>query len=165
MKRITTIISLALTVFFPYACDLNAQEAEVAVERYDYVKALNEKGTARGQVEVVQDERMNALLEKYQASAKEMVKMKQVPGWRVQLFSSNQQGIAKTQAESVKETVEQRYRNLPVYVAWQSPFWKVRVGDCATSEEARLLRDELKANYPDWASEIYVVKDRVNVPE
>ncbi len=162
MKRITIIIGFVLLLF---AFDANAQDMEVAVERYDYVKALNEKGSARGQVEVVQDERMNALLEKCQAYAKQTVKMKQVAGWRVQMFSSNQQGVAKTQAESVKEKVEQRYRNLPVYVAWQSPFWKVRVGDCATSEEVRLLRDEMKANYPEWASEIYVVKDRVNVPE
>ena len=157
---VMTIVAVAMSMA------LRAQEeAAPVVERYDYVKSLTDNSKSNGKIELNLDERIATLVEKCQAYARENVKMNQVAGWRVQMFSSNQQGTSKTQAEAVKEQVEARYGNLPVYVTWQSPFWKVRVGDCTSNVEAQSLREALKESFPEMASEIYIVKDKVNVPE
>lgn len=163
MKR----IMVALTLIMSASWYLSAQEIDIDApdEKYDYINVLTDNTGSVGKIYVNQDPRMAALMEKAQASARGNVQTTQVAGWRVQVFSSNQQGTAKAQADEVKEQLARRYRNLPIYVTWMSPFWKVRVGDCVSNEEAQALREDLKESFPAYANEIYVVKDKINVQE
>ncbi|MBO7338381.1 MAG: SPOR domain-containing protein [Paludibacteraceae bacterium] len=85
-----------------------------------------------------------------------------VQGYRVQVFSSNQR-TAKTDAQGVVQQLRSKMPKLPVYVSFQSPFWKVRVGNCETTTEAQQLRSDMKNMFPEFASEIYIVKGKVNV--
>ena len=85
-----------------------------------------------------------------------------VQGYRVQVFSSNQR-TAKTDAQNVVQQIRSKAPKLPVYVSYQSPFWKVRVGNCETTTEAQQLRNDMKGLFPELASEIYIVKGKVNV--
>jgi hypothetical protein len=82
----------------------------------------------------------------------------EMPGFRVQVYSSNRQGVAKTEAMQVQEKFEQAVTQ-PVYIISTPPFIKVRIGDFRTQEQAMTFKQELLLLFPDMAGEIYVVRD------
>lgn len=84
-------------------------------------------------------------------------------GFRVQLFSSNNSQRARADAFNVEKTVTEKLPNIPVYVTYTSPFWKVRVGNCINNEEAQVLRRYLIENFPEFQTETYVVPDQIVV--
>ncbi len=85
-------------------------------------------------------------------------------GYRVQVFSGNDR-TAKTTAYKIEERIRSRQPNYTVYVSFASPFWKVRIGDCVTSEEAQLLRNEVRKAFPEYSNETYVVREQIFIPE
>ena len=89
----------------------------------------------------------------------------EIQGYRVQIFSSNKQQSAKNDAFAMESRLQELKIMQPVYVLYNPPFWKVRVGDCRLQEEAQALRDELILKLPDIVGDIYVVKDKIIVLE
>lgn len=85
-----------------------------------------------------------------------------VSGFRVQIYSSNRQQEAKTEAIELERRLE---RALPakIYTQYVSPFWKVRVGDFTTYEEAKAFKDQLIQHFPFLKQDAYIVRDQVNV--
>jgi SPOR domain len=76
-------------------------------------------------------------------------------GFRVQIVL----GDRKT-AEDTKRAFLQKNPDIPAYMSWLAPNWRLRVGDFRTRLEAeRLLRD-LKVNYPGS----YIVPDEIEMP-
>ena len=88
---------------------------------------------------------------------------KTVSGFRVQVFSSNTQRTAKNEAFRKESQIKEEFPDLPVYVNYSSPFWKVRVGDFKTYKEAQEFRSILIDAFPNLRSETYTVKDTVNL--
>lgn len=86
-----------------------------------------------------------------------------ISGFRVQVFSSNRQQTAKAEAFRIKDLVLSKFPEKRVYESYSSPFWKVRVGDFRTREEAHVLLEELRAAFPDMRREMYVVPDDITV--
>ncbi|MDL2289878.1 SPOR domain-containing protein [Paludibacteraceae bacterium OttesenSCG-928-F17] len=84
-------------------------------------------------------------------------------GFRVQVFSSNTQRTAKNEAFRIESLVREKLPNASIYVSYTSPFWKVRVGDFRTTEDAQILRNELMKAFPDMSKEMYIVKDEIIV--
>lgn len=84
-------------------------------------------------------------------------------GYRVQLFSSNNAQRARSDAFNVEKTILDKMPNLPVYVTYTSPFWKVRVGNCVTQADAQNLRKFLIENFPEYQTETYIVPDQIVV--
>jgi len=88
----------------------------------------------------------------------------EVAGWRVQLYSSNNQLEAKQEAEALKERLEKELEE-PVYVDFIQPFWKVRVGNFRSVEEAQTYREKIVAQFPELQAESYVVRDQVKIKQ
>lgn len=84
-------------------------------------------------------------------------------GYRIQIFSNNRGAEAKTKAFKIKENVQTKNPDLDVYVTYTSPFWKVRIGNCETHEEAQKLRTEIIRQFPEYAPETYIVPSTVLV--
>ena len=84
------------------------------------------------------------------------------PGFRVQVFSSNHPHRGKSEALLLEQRVKEVV-NVPVYVIYASPSWKVRLGDFLTEQEAAEFRDSLKLLMPDLADYTYIVRDQVKV--
>ena len=82
-------------------------------------------------------------------------------GFRVQLFSSNNVHTARNAAFQVEKTVREKLPHLAVYVTYTSPFWKVRVGNCATNDDAQRLRQYIIEQLPQFQAETYVVPDQI----
>lgn len=85
-----------------------------------------------------------------------------VIGYRVQVFSSNRQQVAKTEAIELQKKLE-RSLSVEVYAQYISPFWKVRIGNFLTYEEAKQFKESLLTQYPSLIADTYIVKDQINV--
>jgi len=83
-------------------------------------------------------------------------------GWRVQIYSSNKQLEAKLEAENLKERLEKELTE-PIYLDFIQPFWKVRIGNFLTVEEAKTYRDQLIKQFPELQAESYPVKDKIKI--
>ncbi|HRU13054.1 MAG TPA: SPOR domain-containing protein [Dysgonamonadaceae bacterium] len=49
-------------------------------------------------------------------------------------------------------------------VLFDSPFWRLRVGNFKTREEAEQVLDELRTAFPSFGKEMYIVTDEVKIP-
>lgn len=86
----------------------------------------------------------------------------QVSGFRVQVYASNTPQVAKNEALDLYETLSSQV-NMPVYVISEPPFWKVRLGDFLTREEAVEYKNQLNVLFPHLQGSTYVVPDQVTV--
>ncbi len=118
-----------------------------------------------GTVIIHQDSRIESLIYKKREYDLKTKPTTTVSGYRVQVYSSNDQRTGKVAAYKIEEKIRAKFPNYGVYVSYISPFWKVRVGDCKTTAEAQALREELKKSFSELQQETYIVKDQVLIPE
>ena len=83
-------------------------------------------------------------------------------GYRVQIYSSNHPSRGKSEALLIEQRVKQAV-NVPVYVIYASPSWKVRLGDFLTEQQAAEFRDAFKERFPDLRDYTYIVRDQVKI--
>jgi hypothetical protein len=106
---------------------------------------------------VVQDDDVTWLVEKYnnQNQTKPIIN-----GYRVQIYfdSGNQ---SKKKANDVKTQFLAKNPDIPCYLVYQSPNFKVRVGDFRTRYEAYKFYREIRNDFPS----AYIVKDEINFPK
>lgn len=86
----------------------------------------------------------------------------EIDGFRVQVYSSNQQQKAKNESILLQQELEKKLSN-PVYVISEPPFWKVRVGNFLTRDEANQHKESIIETFPELQSSTYVVPDKVIV--
>ena len=77
-------------------------------------------------------------------------------GYRVQAYS----GATREEAERVKRRLEQIYPRYPVYFFYDSPYFKVRIGDFRNRLEAQQVLYELKGILEG----VLLVPDKINFP-
>ena len=110
-------------------------------------------------VELIQDSTVAVLLEQAARGRMELV---EIDGYRVQIYSSNQQQTAKAEAleleTKIKDQVDQT-----VYVQYLPPFWKVRLGDFRTYDEAKEYKKLFVQQYPEMLGDTYIVRDKIQV--
>ena len=87
---------------------------------------------------------------------------RQVSGFRVQVYASNTPQEAKNEALDLHETLSSQV-SMAVYVISEPPFWKVRLGDFLTREEAIEYKNQLNVLFPHLQGSTYVVPDQVTV--
>ena len=110
-------------------------------------------------VRVQQDTLIEALLKEKIYGRCELV---EIDGFRVQIFSSNRQQTAKEEALTLEKKMTE-VLSTAVYVAYVAPFWKVRLGNFRTYEEANAFKAQLITQYPELQGDTYVVRDKVQV--
>ena len=110
-------------------------------------------------VQVVQDSAMVMLLDEAVNGKHELVEM---DGYRVQIYSSNQQQTAKSEALDLEQKLRDAV-NQTIYVQYLPPFWKVRIGDFRTYDEARDYKKQFVALYPQLMGDTYIVRDKIQV--
>lgn len=69
-----------------------------------------------------------------------------IRGYRVRIFSDNSQR-ARTDAAGTAARFQELFPGIPVYMAYENPYWKVTVGNCATSEEAIILMGRIRGSF------------------
>ena len=110
-------------------------------------------------VQVVQDSAMAVLLDEAVNGKHELV---EIDGYRVQVYSSNQQQTAKTEALELESRLKSKV-NQTIYVQYLPPFWKVRIGDFRTYEEAKEYKKQFVQLFPHMLGDTYIVRDKIQV--
>jgi hypothetical protein len=157
MKRINLIVLFMLTLGLVYA-----QDTEKTNKR-NIFKVLAAADSASGAtVKIHQDKRIEQVVTDRKSPASQHATIT-AAGYRVQVFSSNTQRTAKSEAFKIEKELRDVFPEYAVYVNYTSPFWKVRVGDFRTMQEAQEFRAELIKIFPNLKSETYTVRDQVNL--
>lgn len=81
-------------------------------------------------------------------------------GYRLQLFSGSGT-TARQEANQLRADFMARNPNVPAYLIYQAPNFKVRVGDYRTELEAIKLQRELEYRWPG----AFVVRDEIKFPK
>ena len=110
-------------------------------------------------VQIIQDSTMTVLLDEAVNGKRELV---EVDGYRVQIYSSNQQQTAKGEALDLETRLKDKI-NQTLYVQYLPPFWKVRIGDFRTYEEAKEYKKLFVQQFPDLMGDTYIVRDKIQV--
>lgn len=110
-------------------------------------------------VQVVQDSAMSVLLDEAVNGKHELV---EIDGYRVQVYSSNQQQTAKGEALELEARLKDKV-NQTIYVQYIPPFWKVRIGDFRTYEDAKEYKKQFTQFFPSMVGNTYIVRDKITV--
>ena len=81
-----------------------------------------------------------------------------VQGFRVCIYSDNVQN-ARTLARDAEARFKEIYPDIPTYMSYVNPYFRVTVGDCLTKEEAIILWGKIKGAF-DRA----VISQREEIP-
>ena len=81
----------------------------------------------------------------------------EIPGYRIQIFF----GSDRTDANKIKAEFSERFPEVEVYIAYESPNFKIRAGNFRNKIEAQKLLHQIKAKY-DGA---FIVPDKIKFPK
>ena len=108
---------------------------------------------------VQKDGRLDVLVAKQAAINRASAKMfsnGQVKGYRLQVLNTR----SRDEAFKVKAELMQKFPNQKVIALFQSPYFKIRLGNFADKEEAEKYKIEVSRIYPQG---VYVIQDAVDI--
>ncbi|MEO6916276.1 MAG: SPOR domain-containing protein [Chitinophagaceae bacterium] len=111
-----------------------------------------------GMVTVHKDSRLAMLVKKQVQINDETTRgsRRSMPGFRIQISNSTD----RNNALEAKTRVYKLYPELKAYLQYQSPYYRVKVGNFKTRQEAEgYLRDLAK----DFSANIFIVRDTIEV--
>lgn len=108
--------------------------------------------TARTSVNVVKDPRVDQLINKQIDINKGTTR--DMPGFRIQVINSPD----RNKVFAAKAKIYQEFPELKPYVKYQSPNYKLKVGNFMTQEEAEAYQQRLSRLFPTG---LYVVPDTI----
>ncbi|MEI6821299.1 MAG: SPOR domain-containing protein [Bacteroidota bacterium] len=122
-----------------------------------FASLTNAQNLHEGKKEVVQDSRIDELVEKH-IKVNEIANT--IPGFRINIFFQSGNN-SKTNANQAKTNFITKYPEVEAYVVFDEPNFKVKVGDFRTRMEARGFVEKIKADFPD----AFVIKDNIFFPK
>ena len=81
--------------------------------------------------------------------------------FRVLLYEDNNPLSARRSAESYIRRFQEDFPDIPSYISFNSPYWKVSVGNYRSRGEAEAMLAEFKTTYPGAAPYMRVVRDKI----
>ncbi len=136
-----------------------------AQDQKSIVSDINDKGKCVVIQPAAMNNRLVAVEEVDTVSVDDLKNARRMAGYRIQVFSDNNYRTAKSEARAKEREISERFPELRTYVIFNSPFWRLRVGDFRTQEEALEKIVEIKEAFPEYSREVRVVRDRINYIE
>lgn len=166
MNKILIIIALICFSAAIYAQTVNTEvKEEPVITIFD---RLTKPEAGKGVVTIHQSEEIRAMIGAHKHG--ENVEQEgeatflKIQGYRAQVFSGNNQRKSKDEAFRKESEIKELFPEVPTYVTYNAPFWKLRVGDFRSHEEAYQMLRLLMGAFPDYAKEMYIVKEEVKIP-
>ncbi|MBI3500945.1 MAG: SPOR domain-containing protein [Bacteroidetes bacterium] len=103
---------------------------------------------------IIQDKRVNELILKHVLINE--AKRGTMKGYRVQIHF----GAEKAKALDTKSKFTSQYKDIPAYLDYQQPYFKIRVGNFRTKLEAYKLLQEISDDFPG----AFIVQDDIELP-
>lgn len=139
--------------FLLFSLSISAQESN-----YNHVQSSREPdSTIIQNLHITQDARIDTLLKRYIGMSK---RMNGTEGYRLEIFFSS--GLrAKEEAMDVKTEFLKNFPDVPAYLIFTSPDFKVRVGDFRSRDDALALKNRIRRLYPN----AFLAKDIIQFPK
>lgn len=151
MKKVYVILAL-LTLG---AATVRAQEPETVTAPVDStLLGRNILSVIGPGVEISQSATIRLALDQYIQSNAE----KPVSGFRIRVYYDNGPQ-ARMRSESIEKALQSQL-DVAVYRSFESPNYKVSVGDFRSKDEALRIYNALKGTYPT----AYIIKETINYP-
>lgn len=116
-----------------------------------------EKSQERGHIQIIQDDKVDLLVSKH-------IQLNQnrngIEGFRIQIFFDSGNN-SKTKAESIYEGFKAKYPDVGAYLSFNSPNYKVRVGDFRTKLDAQRFLNDIILEYPN----AWIIADMIKLPK
>ena len=154
MKRFLVIFLLALLP----SLALRAQEYRVdngSAQVDSTLMGRNILSVLGSGVKVNQSQSMRSAFDSYVSNNAS----KKLTGYRIRVYFDNGQN-ARNKSEAIARSVSAAYPGIGVYRTFESPNYKVCVGDFRTKDEALKVFHSLKSTYPT----ALLLKDTINYP-
>ena len=114
-----------LFILLPF---LSVAQTDSILSENGSITSINEKG-------------INALVRKYES----ILKAKNgIGGWRVQLMFKTK----KKEIQQLKIAFIKLYPEIPSYLEYDTPYYRVRVGNCRTKLEAIKIQHQISKHFP-----------------
>ena len=135
------------------------------------IEELNTHRPAQGNVKVYQDEAIEGILARpnltdltVHTSEDGLTQYVEMSGYKIQVFSGNDQRRSKDEAYSKQKLINDRFDELETVVYFRSPRWILRAGNFRTRSEADAVMKQMIRQFPDFGKEMYIVSDTVKIP-
>ena len=146
MNRVSVIISLLVSLA------VWAEDSIEVVSRLNILESMP-------RVEVIQDPLVASMLQATMNGKENWIEM---DGYRVQIYSSNRQQTANMEPLELETNLKTEISQT-IYVLYLPPFWKVRLGDFRTYDEAKDYKKEFVQQFPQMIGDTYIVRDKIKV--
>ena len=160
MKRIPCIL-LLFAFMMAGTSSLFAQTA-LEGERSTIFDALQRSGLGKGEVVINQSAAIREMVGERMRGANvettDSLTFLKVQGYRTQVFSGNNQRVSKDEAFRKEKEIKELFPEIPTYVTYNAPFWKLRVGDFRSHEEAYHMMRLLMGAFPKYGKEMCIVR-------
>lgn len=110
----------------------------------------------RGFLNLQQDSRIDSLIKKQRQIYDND---STIDGFRVQIFMETGNDAVR-HADSIKEIFSKQYPEIPIYLVFGQPYYRLRIGDFRTRLEAENQYQQIKKEYVNS----FVTADRINLP-
>jgi hypothetical protein len=84
-------------------------------------------------------------------------------GYRVQIYSGNDQRTSKDEAFKREKEIKDMIPDMTTYVTYTAPFWRLRVGDYSSHEEAYYSQRQLMQHFQKYGKEMYIVREDIKM--
>lgn len=138
-----------------------------AQQETNIIEKLTKDKPGEGTIRIVQDSRIAALIgQRGEGSFIETdgnFQYIRSKGYRLQLYMGNNPKKSKAEAFNMEKAVKAIYPELNTYVTFNAPFWKLKVGDFKSWEEADRLLREFKEQHKSISKEVFIIKDDIRL--
>ena len=123
---------------------------------YDSLKVALEGIESEGNVKITESDVLNEILKR------EIIRdgSQQVSVSRISIFFDNSQN-ARAGAVETLEKFKELFPEIPATMTHENPYFKVSAGFCISNEEALILLNRLRKEFP----KAFIVRERVSVDE
>lgn len=155
MKRIALLALAIVCLGLRWAA---AQEPDSIGARDNIVETIN---AANGPVFIVQAQELDAVTAHSSVDTRPSRNM----GYRLQIYSDNNVRTSKATAERIRNAVAETVSTMPgvkVRVTFDSPWWRVYVGDFRTYSDADEAMHRFKRLLPAQARDMRIMRCKLN---
>jgi len=169
---------LFILVFFPLMISAQANlfisdDADIKTDKdslgESIVDRINSSGSGKGTVRIIQDdsvsERIGRPGKRNSHLNSGVANYIEISGWRIQVFSGNNQRISKNEAFTKEVDIKSVFPEIGTYVTYTAPFWRLKVGDFQTYQDARNMLLKLKSSFPSLGKEMSIIKEKIQVKQ
>lgn len=155
MKRIALLAIAIACIGISRAA---AQAPDTIVTHSNIVETIN---TANGPVFIVQAQELDAVTAHSSVDSRPSRNM----GYRLQIYSDNNVRTSKATAENIRDAVAETVSAMPgvkVRVVFDSPWWRVYVGDFHSYSAADEAMHRIKRLLPAQARDMRIMRCKLN---